>query len=153
MADLITRLYAAPDHAACMALFDSNVPRDFAPAERPDFAGFLDGLPDNPACYLVLCLDGAVVACGGLVLKAHAAEARLSWGRVARDRHRMGLGRQLLQTRLDIARATPGLDSVAIETTPLSAGFYARFGFGVCGITPDGFGPGLDRWDMRLTLR
>ena len=30
--------------------------------------------------------------------------------------------------------------------------FYARFGFEPVKVTPDGFGPGIDQWDMVLQL-
>jgi len=48
------RPYTAADRAACLAVFDSNVPASFAPDERAAFAAYLDGAG---ARYLVLADD------------------------------------------------------------------------------------------------
>lgn len=44
------RPYAPEDRAACLALFDSNVPNFFAPHERAEFAAWLL----DPSEYFVL---------------------------------------------------------------------------------------------------
>ncbi len=65
------RPYTTDDYAACLAIFDSNVPMFFAPEERAEFSAF----PGKPqGAYFVLVDDGggglwrvAVIAkCGGL---------------------------------------------------------------------------------------
>ena len=145
-----TRSYAAGDRAACLALFDGNVPLFFTEAERADFADFLDSRAGDWA-YQLIERDGAVVACGGVALGADGCTAGLCWGMVARDRHRAGLGRALIQARLAAARAL-GARQVRLDTSQHSQGFYARQGFVVERVTADGYGPGLDRWDMVLRL-
>jgi len=54
----------------------------------------------------------------------------------------------LTAARLRTACAAPGVEQVRFDTSQHTQGFYRRFGFVVEGITPDGYGPGLDRWDM-----
>ena len=93
-----------------------------------------------------------VVACGGLGLNEATGHATLDWGMVTRALHGQGIGRQLTQARLDQARATPGLSAVTLATSQHTQGFYAGFGFVMIQIIPDGFGPGIDRWDMTLDL-
>lgn len=152
MTDIVLRPYAPRDLGACLALFDGNTPRYFAPGERADFLRFLEALPRADWPYLVLERDGVVIGCGGLILGAQARRAGLSWGMVARGLHGTGLGRRLTEARLALARGLPGIDAVTMETSQHTQGFYARLGFAVQAVTPDGFGPGLDRWDMVLTL-
>ena len=148
------RPYRPTDFAACLALFDGNVPQFFAATERADFADFLRDHGDLP--YLVVEQGGAVVACGGVDVTAGPEGSKwgcLTWGMVDRSRQGQGLGRVLTTARLDLLRARPEVREVAIETSQHTAGFYAGFGFLVTCVTPDGFGPGLDRVDMVLSLR
>lgn len=152
MTDAVLRPYVPEDCAACLALFDGNAPPFFDPGERAEFCAFLQALPHPDRPYLVLVRDGQVVACGGLVFDAAGRHASLSWGMAARGLQGAGLGRRLTEARLALARATAGIDAVILETSQHTQGFYARLGFEVCGVTQDGFGPGLDRWDMVLRL-
>lgn len=152
MPQILPRPYDPKDQAACLAIFDANTPRFFAPSERPEFASHLQtcGGPDSP--YLVLIENGAPLACGGLSRAPGTGSATLSWGMVHPARHGQGLGQRLLDTRLALARSLPGLHSLTLSTSQHTSGFYRRAGFTVTGVTKDGFAPGLDRWDMTLTL-
>ncbi len=152
MIDTVLRPFAPEDAAACLALFDGNTPRYFAPGERAEFAAFLQALPRADWPYWVMWRGGVAVACGGLILDAPARRAGLSWGMVDVRLHGTGLGRRLTEARLAQARRRPGLAAVTMETSQHTQGFYARLGFAVQAVTPDGFGPGLDRWDMVLRL-
>jgi ribosomal protein S18 acetylase RimI-like enzyme len=147
--DLI-RGYIPADRAACLRLFDGNVPRFFTVAERPDFIRFLERRPAADESYLVVERDGRVVACGGYAIAADGCTAGLCWGMVARDLHGQGLGRSLTEARLRAARAVPGVTQVTLDTSQHSQGFYAGLGFAVRAVRRDGYGPGLDRWDMLL---
>jgi ribosomal protein S18 acetylase RimI-like enzyme len=152
MPRITQRPYDPKDQAACLAIFDANTPRCFATTERSDFADHLEtcGDPDTP--YMVLIENGVLIACGGLSRPPGSPIATLSWGMVHPARHGQGLGQRLLDTRLALARSLPGLHSLSLSTSHHSSGFYRRAGFIVTGITKDGFAPGLDRWDMTLTL-
>lgn len=144
------RDYAPADRDACLAVFDSNLHAFFDPAEREDFAAFLDR---RPGPYLVIeDGEGRVVGCGGYAVEPGTATADLCWGMVAREHHRTGLGELLLDLRLRRIRAEPAVRDVALNTSQHTRGFFERFGFVTERVVPDGFGPGLDRCDMRLVL-
>lgn len=147
------RPYCPGDFAACLALFDGNVPQFFAAREREEFVGFLRDHGDLP--YLVIEQGGAVVACGGFEVRDGPdglKRGSLTWGMVARERQGQGLGRVLTAARLDALRAVPGVEVVGIETSQHTAGFYAGFGFKAVHVAQDGFGSGIDRWEMTLAL-
>ena len=152
MPRITQRPYDPKDQAACLAIFDANTPRFFAPSERAEYLNHLQtcGGPDSP--YLVLRQNSAILACGGLSRPPGSQIATLSWVMVHPARHGQGLGQRLLDTRLALARSLPGLHSLSLSTSQHSSGFYHRAGFTVTGITKDGLAPGLDRWDMTLTL-
>lgn len=146
-----SRTYRAEDLAGCLALFDSNTPRFFDVSEREGFVGFLN---DQALCwpYQVIEQDGRIVGCGGHAVEADGTSVALCWGMVDQALHGQGLGRVLTEARLAAARATPGISRVKLCTSQHTQGFYARFGFEAETVTPDGFAPGIDRWDMVLKL-
>ena len=142
--------YTPADHDACLAVFDTNVPRYFLKSERAGFESFLAELPGP---YLVMTDDdGVVVACGGYAMNDEPGRADLCWGMVRQEKHRKGLGRTLTHRRIDAAKADPNVRVIALECSQHTTGFYERFGFRVTDVEPDGFGPGLDRCEMRLTI-
>lgn len=145
------RPYEPSDLAACLALFDGNTPRFFAPQERAEFRAFLETLPAEDRPYLVLTKAGEVIACGGLIVEPEG-RASFTWGMVARDHHGQRLGTRLVQARLELARRMPGITELALSTSQHTRGFYEGFGFTTRAVTPNGFGPGLDRCDMVLPL-
>ncbi len=101
---------------------------------------------------MVLVQGDAVVSCGGLTIDMTRRRASLSWGMVDRKLHGQRLGSRLTQVRLTLARSIPGLVEVALSTSQHTYGFYEGFGFSLSKVTPNGFGPGLDRLDMTLQL-
>jgi len=144
------RDYTTSDRSACLAVFDSNVPVFFAAFERDEFAAFLDALPGP---YLVVEDDaGVVVGCGGYGVKPGTGVADLCWGMVVRERHGTGLGRLLLDARLERVRADAAAQAIALHTSQHTRGFYERRGFRTERVVPDGYAPGLDRCHMRLVL-
>nr|WMC99598.1 GNAT family N-acetyltransferase [Aminobacter aminovorans] len=147
-----SRPYVAEDFAACLAIFYSNVPTFFAPEERADFCQFLESIATEGWSYLVLTHSGSDIACGGLAVEPERKRASLAWGMVDRVFHGQGLGTRLTQARLAQARAIPGIAELILETSQHTHGFYEKFGFTAWRVTPDGFAPGLDRWNMTLRL-
>jgi len=147
----LIRRYQSSDMQACLHIFDGNTPRFFSLVEREDFKNFLV----NDAVgwdYLVIEDNGRIVACGGHNSDKDAKSANFCWGMVANDLHSTGLGKMLTIARLKTASAHRGVTSVRLDTSQHTQGFYARFGFVTERIIPDGYGPGLDRWEMTLNL-
>ena len=143
------RDYAPADLEACLSVFDSNVPEYFVDAERPEFRDFLGALPGP---YLVVELDGRVVACGGHAIGKEEGVADLCWGMVRHDLHGSGLGRRLTDARIERAAREPGVNTAALNTSQHTEGFYLRFGFRTVEVVPDGYAEGLHRYEMRLRL-
>ncbi len=144
------RLYRAADKAACLALFNSNMPKFFAADERTEFDRFLDAPVGQ---YFVLeAPDGAIVGCGGYEVTSAGATAKLNWGMVDRARHRDGLGHRLLAHRIADIKADGSIRKIVMDTSQHVAGFFAEHGFRTIRVIPDGYKPGLDQVDMCLDL-
>lgn len=142
------RPYAVTDKAACLALFDSNVPRYFDSSERTDFADFLDG-PDGD--YFVMEQDAEIYGCGGFA-KEDRGQARFTWGMVDNAHHGLGLGRLLAEYRLQAIEASGRFQEAELFTTPQIATFFAKFGFEIMDVEKDGFAPDMDKVQMILRL-
>lgn len=145
------RPYAPTDRETCIALFESNALEYVGPHERDDFLQCIDG---HAGPYFVLEDDrGQLLGCGGYAVHPGVpATAGLTWGLIRRDLHGRGLGTHLLAGRLDRIRADGRFTQVLVETTPMSRGFFERFGFAPLRMQADGFGPGYDLVEMSLTL-
>jgi len=140
--------YVSSDRANCLAIFDSNTPTFFLASERDEFASFLD-FPRGH--YLVVRKNDHIIGCGGIA-PGHDA-VLLCWGMIHREFHRHGLGRALLEERLRVARQRYAhLQRVRIETSQHSAPFFERAGFFVETTAINGFGEGMDRVTMSLSL-
>jgi hypothetical protein len=147
MNPLHLRRYRPADRAACLRLFEGNIPGSFLPYEIPVFLEFLDCFPGP---YLVVEAGGALVACGGLA--EHAEHITLCWGLVGRDSQRQGIGRFLLQARLALAVCIPGARQVHLNTSQHTAPFFASAGFQTQRVTLNSYAAGLHRHDMVLRL-
>ena len=143
----LARAWREDDLAACVALFESNVPGYFAAVELDDF---LQTLRRIDRYWVVEQAGGGIVACGGYAgVPDQPGVAALCWGMVRRDLHRRGLGDFLIRERLRRIEADGAFNAVLIETTRFSCGFYARYGFGVIREQADGFAPGYDLVERR----
>lgn len=144
------RSYQALDDAGCLAVFDSNVPKFFAPHERAEFAEFLAHSTDP--YFVVVDEQGQIIGSGGYYIIHERAAAGLTWGMVYNHRHRQGVGRFLLLARLQLICQEPHVTSVLINTSQHSYGFFEKVGFVVETIVENGFAEGLDEYKMMLRL-
>ncbi|MDO7874541.1 GNAT family N-acetyltransferase [Hymenobacter sp. ASUV-10] len=151
------RPYTPADRAACLAIFESNMPRYFAPDELPGFARWLDAQDAGRLAYaeslaepyFVVEVAGQVVACGGLGIYLKQPLLTMAWGMVRNDLHHQGTGRALLQHRLQFAATHHPSYAVVLDTSQHTYPFFEKLGFQVTKVTPDGYGPGLHRYDMQ----
>lgn len=145
------RPYVLSDRPSCFDVFDSNVPQYFTESERNEFATFLDSLPGP---YLVVeDALGAVVACGGHARADDPGRADLCWGMVRGDLHGRGIGSLLTRARVRAALEDPAVQVIALNTSQHTLDFYRSMGFSLESAETDGYGPGLDRCEMRLSRR
>ena len=137
------RPYSLIDRDPCLAVFDSNTPRFFDPSARAEFEEFLE---QRNCSYFVMEHEGAIVGCGGFAIEQEKALARLVWGMVRSDSHRLGLGRYLLLFRLREITKAGGIRTVHLDAPQHSAPFYEKQGFKVIGIAKN------ERVEMMMKL-
>ena len=142
------RPYTPEDRAACVALFAANTPHWFAPHEQEQYESFLDEGPG--AYFLMLEENGEISGAGGIEIESSRNVAWLTWGMVDSTRHGQGLGKTLLEFRLEQLRANLNVSRVCIDSSQFTAPFYEKYGFTTQRVIPDGYAKGLHRHEMEL---
>jgi GNAT superfamily N-acetyltransferase len=141
------RPYTPDDRAACAALFAANTPHWFAVHELEQYESFLD---DGPGSYFLMLENGVIIGAGGIEVEPQRATGWLTWGMVDSTRHGEGLGKSLLDYRLEQLRADSRVTRVCIDSSQHTAPFYEKYGFTTQRIIPDGYAKGLHRHEMEL---
>ena len=114
---------------------------------------YKDYLLRNDETYFVLFNDFNLVACGGYGLNKSGTKVVLSWGLVHRQHHSQGYGSELLKYRIEhIKNNFSGVD-IYLDTSQKTYKFFEKFGFVIEKITTNGYGVGLDRYDMILKVK
>jgi [ribosomal protein S18]-alanine N-acetyltransferase len=150
------RSYEPSDRAACLSMFNSNVPVFFDPSELILFENFLDkieqgmtGKAENiEEHYYVQEVDGKLTGCGGIALRETGDVVCMAWGMVDNSLHRRGYGRELLKFRLQKMEEIYPNVKIVLDTTQHSFRFFEKFGFSITKFTEDAYAPGMHRYDM-----
>ena len=142
------RRYSSDDAEICLGLFDANCPEFFAPNERADYSGFLE---DAPSGYELCLINNEVAGAFGLIGNS-ATRRRLNWIMLNPQFHGVGAGRAIME-RVAALAASQSIQAVDIAASQKSAPFFARFGAVTLKIVENGWGAGMHRVDMEVSLR
>jgi ribosomal-protein-alanine N-acetyltransferase len=153
---LAIRAYQISDKQACLEAFESNVPKYFTQAEIADYDKFLEMIPikveANKTFYYVVVFENKVIGCGGFGDKDNSDIITLAWGLIHQNFHKKGIGKVLLDYRLDQIKEKFPNQPVYIDTTQYSYGFFEKYGFETIKITNNFYEKGLHRYDMKLVF-
>jgi GNAT superfamily N-acetyltransferase len=141
------RSYEASDRSACFALFDTNCPLYFAPNERSDYESFLDARAQS---YRVCCVDNRIVGAFG-VYPIDKTNAALHWILLAPSSQGQGVGSAIMANVI-FEMQHNGRSVLHISASHKSAPFFAKFGARIVSRIPDGWGPGMHRVEMQLSI-
>ena len=131
----------------CIEIIQSNTPKYIDPSEHSDYK---DYLLRNDETYFVLFNDINLVACGGYGLIKSRTKVVLSWGLVHSQHHNKGYGSELLKYRLNHIKNNYPDTEIHLDTSQHTYRFFEKFGFNVKQISKNGYGEGLDKYDMIL---
>ena len=147
MTNISFRPYRDADRQACTSIFDANCPEFFAPNERQEYEEFLEGVS---ADYEVCEVDGTVYGAFGLFVDGENVKV-LNWILLDPQTQGIGVGSKIMERVIHLSR-TSQTRVVKIAASHKSAPFFARFGAKTTSSTKNGWGPGMDRVDMELSL-
>ena len=145
--------YSQDDMAGCIELFDLNCPRFFAREERADYSHFLQLLSDAGSAHTVYLLgwrEQRLIACFGMA-PVSPETCVLSWIMVHPEYQRQGCGGEMMAQLFTLAAAAC-YRKVAVSTSQHADQFFARFGAVTLRSQNDGWGPGMHRVDIEISL-
>ena len=149
------REYTSADKSQCLEIFKSNCPLYFTPEEFEPFTKFLDNLGMAPiygnseADYFYVIEDrDRITGCGGFYKIKNENKARYAWGMIHNDCHKMKYGTILNDFRVGRIHELYPNALITLGTSQHTFGFFQKMGFKVTGITKDGYGEGMDDYEM-----
>ena len=145
--DITFQPYSVTHKDDCLSLFDANCPEFFAPNERDEYEGFLDA---NESGYELCSANGRVVGAFGLMGDDRERKS-LNWILLEPQARGMGIGASIMERVISSARDSE-LNAVEIAASHRSAAFFSTFGAIAKVTTEDGWGPGMHRVDMELSI-
>jgi len=152
------RPYLAKDKETCIEIFKNNCPKYFVDAELKDFEVWLNGQDQNKLAYrnsnvekyFVIEKEKEIIGCGGFYIASDNLLASMAWGMIHHDFHKLRFGQELFTFRLDKIKNDFPNHNISLSTSQHTYRFFERFDFKVIKITTDGFGIGMDKYDMIL---
>ena len=143
------RAYHSKDKPILLELIQLNTPAYFSESEWADFSNYLD---HERADYFVILAEQQIVGCGGINYEEEGTLGILSWDMIHPNLHGKGLGRSLVEHRLQLLRSQPPIIKVKVRTSQFTNQFYAKFGFELQKVVKDYWAPGYDLYDMDLVV-
>lgn len=137
---------------ALIEIFKSNIPLYFAEEELEHFINFIDQL-DSP--FWVVLKNNSIVGAGGIGLNKSRKllttdTVTMCWGMIHRDLHKQGLGKALLEYRIQQAKELYPNVKIALGTTQHTYQFFEKYGFKSVEFQKDYWAKGLDLYQMEL---
>jgi len=139
------RPYQVNDKKSLLALLGLLVPTYFAEEEIADLDRYLD---QEIELYFVAELHGKIVAAAGINFEKEAGTGKLSWDFVHPEEQDKGIGKKMLQHRLDILKSMVDIHMISVRTSQLAFQFYEKNGFEIVDIRKDYWAPGFDMYKM-----
>lgn len=152
---VLIRTYLASDRNELIAIFHSNCPKYFDPADIVDLHYYLEHYAAEN--FKVVLLDGKLVGCGGHYVKQQEKVFGIAW--VMFMRRALGVSNFKRIPAIffaDIITAIqkePYKFDILINTTQLMERIFNAYGFETEQVTKDGFGKNLDHLVMRKLFR
>ncbi|MDP1727271.1 MAG: GNAT family N-acetyltransferase [Bacteroidota bacterium] len=156
------RNYNSADKQKCIEVFQSNCPKYFDKDELKLFINWLDHQQDKSVTYksptytnsekdayfVIEIPEIGVMGCGGFYIVKELNEARLAWGMIHADFHRQGYGKALYDYRKAMLDKNWPDHVITLGTSQHTYLFYEKMGMKVTATFKEGYGAGLDRYDM-----
>ena len=141
------RPYILSDKSAVINLLRLNTPTFFAPAEERDFEQYLECELED---YFVVIEKDKIIGCGGINYFPSEKLARISWDMVDSTMHGKGIGKQLVEHRLQLLRKNSEINLIVVRTSQHTFQFYGKMGFEIKQVEKDFWAEGFDLYEMTL---
>jgi ribosomal-protein-alanine N-acetyltransferase len=147
--NLIIRDYKQSDKNAVLRLLQLNTPLYFDIKEEQDLVYYLDYEIDN---YFIVESNNELIGSGGINFKLIDDKriGIISWDLIHPDYQGKGIGRKLLEYRLEILKNDLSLTEIIVRTSQHVFKFYENSGFKLKEVIYDYWSEGYDLYAMQL---
>ena len=144
---IIIREYQSNDFDLVIDSIRLNTPQFFAAEEEKDLCFYLQNEIEE---YFVIELNQAIIGCGGINIDGNTG--KISWDIIHPDFQGKGIGKKLLEFRLQLLKADTTIKKIMVRTSNLAYNFYQKSGFKLIHQSPDYWGIGFDLYEMEYVL-
>ncbi len=140
------RAYREEDKFQVIELLRQNTPEYFDVSEEKDLEHYLENEVED---YFVFTLNSKIVGAGGINYFPKEHLARISWDIVDPNVQGKGIGKQLLEYRLEHLKKNEGISVIVVRTTQLVYKYYEKMGFELDKMKKDFWAKNFDLYQLK----
>ncbi|KAB1066497.1 GNAT family N-acetyltransferase [Tamlana haliotis] len=137
------RKYSKEDKQKVIKLLRQNTPKYFVPSEEIDFENEVED-------YFVYEQHSEIIGAGGINYFPNDKIARISWDIIHPNHQGKGIGKALMQYRMNHLIEKPNIEFIVVRTTQLAFQFYEKTGFKLIRIEKDFWAKDFDLYEMKM---
>ena len=141
------REYSYKDKPKVLELLQLNIPEFFDASEEKDLDHYLEHEIED---YFVVEEDNRIIGSGGINYLTTEKIARISWDIISPNSQGKGIGKKLLQHRIDHLKGNQKVKIIEVRTSQLVYQFYEKMGFTLENIEKNFWAQGFDLYQMKL---
>jgi ribosomal protein S18 acetylase RimI-like enzyme len=143
--DIYIRAYTPSDEIVLLQILQLNIPAYFAESEINDLKEYLNTEVER---YFVVELNNQIIGAGGINFIDNYQEGRISWDFIHPAYQGCGIGKELLNYRLEILKSMKSIKIISVRTSQLVYKFYEKNGFVVKEKIKEYWAKGFDMYLM-----
>jgi|SRR5690554_3868293 len=141
------RKYSNKDKPRVIELLQLNTPDYFNVSEEKEFENYLD---HNIEDYFVFEINSEIIGAGGINYFLTEKFARISWDIIHPKSQGKGVGKSLIQFRLNQLKNHPEIETIQVRTSQLVYKFYEKMGFELVKVEKDYWAKNLHLYQMKM---
>lgn len=144
------REYSIKDKSRVIELLKHNTPKYFDSSEEIDFENYLDNEVED---YFVYEEDSEIIGAGGINYFPEEKLARISWDMIDPRSQGKGIGKKLMQFRINRLTENQTIKLIIVRTTQHVFKFYEKMGFQLEKVEKDFWAKNFDLYQMKMNNR
>jgi N-acetylglutamate synthase-like GNAT family acetyltransferase len=141
------REYSKKDKSRVIDLLRKNTPEYFDSSEESDFENYLESEVED---YFVCEENSKIIGAGGLNYFQKERLARISWDMIDPSSQGKGIGKKLVQYRINHLNKNSNIELIVVRTTQLVYKFYEKMGFELEKVEKDFWAKNFDLYQMKM---
>ena len=144
------REYSKKDKSRVIDLLRKNTPEYFDSSEESDFENYLESEVED---YFVCEENSKIIGAGGLNYFQKERLARISWDMIDPSYQGKGIGKKLVQYRINHLNKNSNIELIVVRTTQLVYKFYEKMGFELEKVEKDFWAKNFDLYQMKMNTK